>query len=306
MQNSFKLTLPVAFIIFNREDTAVRVFEEIRKAKPERLYLISDAAREGREDEKEKVDHCRSAIEGMIDWDCRVFKNYAKKNLGCKLRVSSGISWALEAEDRIIILEDDVIPSEDFFPFMEQMLEEYKDTDEVFMVSGTNLIRSYIPKEDYIFSYFPSIWGWGTWKRAWGDHYDVGMTDWKQTDSRGEFRSIFRNPLAYWLFKREADRVYSGEKDTWDIQWDYCRYKKGALGIVPRHNMVNNIGFNREDATHTTGQSYEDFSYGPMTIPCRINPKICQDDSYEREYLKKNFGIRRIMNAIKKKLGFGR
>ena len=303
MKAESQLTVPVAFIIFNRPDTAAEVFKEIKKAKPKRLYLISDAARDGRKDEAEKVRECRETIEAMIDWDCEVRKNYAETNMGCKMRVSSGISWALEHEEYIIILEDDVVPSEDFFSFMQQMLEEYKDKREIFMVSGTNLIRSYVPKQDYIFSNFPSIWGWGTWKRAWAAHYDVSMSGWKETDHSGDFRSIFRNPLAYWLFRREAYRVYNGEKDTWDVQWDYCRFRNHALGIVPRYNMVRNIGFNREDATHTTGESFEDFSYGAMKLPCKANETMKPDDKYEREYLKKNFGLKRIGNALKKKLG---
>ena len=302
MDSEFKLAIPVAFIIFNRTDTAVEVFKEIRKARPERLYLISDAARAGREDEAEKVSGCRAAIEGMIDWDCTVYKNYAETNMGCKMRVSSGISWALEKEESVIVLEDDVVPSEDFFPFMQQMLEEYRDNDRVYMVSGTNLVRSYVPKEDYIYSNFPSIWGWGTWKRAWGEHYDVTMSGWSETDQKGELRQIFRNPLSYWLFKREAYRVFNGEKDTWDVQWDYCRFKERALGIVPKYNMIRNIGFNREDATHTTGESFEDFSYGKMSLPCRLNSVIQADRIYEKEYLKKNFGWKRIINAVKKKL----
>ncbi|MBQ6968398.1 MAG: hypothetical protein IJP84_10925, partial [Lachnospiraceae bacterium] len=133
--DGFKLTVPVAFIMFNRPDTSVQVFKEIQKAKPEKLYLISDAAREGRPEEAEKVAECRRVIEEMIDWDCVVNKNYAESNMGCKRRVASGISWVLEKEEETIILEDDVVPSEQFFPFIQQMLNEYRDEDKVMMVS---------------------------------------------------------------------------------------------------------------------------------------------------------------------------
>ena len=43
--NDFKLTTPVAFIIFNRPDTTERVFAEIRRAKPTKLLVIADGPR---------------------------------------------------------------------------------------------------------------------------------------------------------------------------------------------------------------------------------------------------------------------
>ncbi len=300
--SDFKLTTPVAFIIFNRPDTSERVFSEIRKARPEKLYLISDAARKGRPEEEEKVRKCRETVEGMIDWDCEVKKDYAKENLGCKIRVSSGISWVLENEEETIVIEDDVVPSGQFFPFMQQMLNEYRDDPEIMMVSGTNLIKDYTIPGDYTFSYFSSIWGWGTWRRAWSRFYDVNMKDWEEEKNRKALRSVYNDPLSWWLFKREADRVFYGGKDTWDLQWDYCRMKQGALGIVPKHNMVNNIGFDREDATHTTDRSFEDFSYGEMHIPCDLITPIKEDILYDRAYLKKYMGIRKVINAVRKRL----
>lgn len=45
----------VAMIIFNRPDTTKEVFEAIRQAKPPRLYIISDAPREDREEEKRRL-----------------------------------------------------------------------------------------------------------------------------------------------------------------------------------------------------------------------------------------------------------
>jgi hypothetical protein len=87
----FELTTPVAFIIFNRPDTTKEVFEKIREAKPKKLYLISDAPREGREDDVEKVNETRGYVESHIDWDCELHKNYAESNMGCKNRVYTGI-----------------------------------------------------------------------------------------------------------------------------------------------------------------------------------------------------------------------
>jgi len=50
----FRLTTPVAFIVFNRSETTIRVFEQIRKAKPETLLLIADGPRPNKKGEYEK------------------------------------------------------------------------------------------------------------------------------------------------------------------------------------------------------------------------------------------------------------
>ena len=44
----FKLTTPVAFIIFNRPDVTFKVFERIRRAKPTQLFIIADGPRPAR------------------------------------------------------------------------------------------------------------------------------------------------------------------------------------------------------------------------------------------------------------------
>ncbi|MEN8446886.1 MAG: glycosyltransferase family 2 protein, partial [Cyanobacteria bacterium J06555_13] len=80
---------PVVFIIFRRPDTTARVFEEIRKAKPPKLFIVSDAPRIGQEGEAEQCEAAR-AITDNVDWDCEVFKNYADSNMGLKKRISTG------------------------------------------------------------------------------------------------------------------------------------------------------------------------------------------------------------------------
>jgi len=43
---NWRLSTPVAFIIFNRPDTTRRVFERIRQAKPPKMLIVADGARE--------------------------------------------------------------------------------------------------------------------------------------------------------------------------------------------------------------------------------------------------------------------
>ena len=296
-----RLTTPVAFIIFNRPDTTKRVFEAIREAKPEKLYLISDAPREGRPDDVEKVAEVRKYVEENVDWDCKVEKNYAEKNMGCKMRVSSGISWVLSKEDRTIILEDDVLPNQDFFRFCHEMLEYYKNNKRVMMVAGANLIEKAKIEKQYTFSCFSGIWGWATWARAW-KNYDVNISDWPEYRKKGTFKCV-QSGLAYAFLKEHLDQVYEGKKDTWDYQWDYCRFKERGLGIVPRDNMIENIGLNHTDATNTREKNNQVFTVKNVDFPLVFDVPVKRDVAFDKAYIKKNFGVKRAGKVLTNKAG---
>ena len=83
---------PVLFLIFNRPDTTERVFEEIRKARPPRLYVAADGPRASRPGEKEICEKTR-AIVGNVDWPCEVKTLFRDVNLGCGHAVSQAITW---------------------------------------------------------------------------------------------------------------------------------------------------------------------------------------------------------------------
>ena len=41
--------------------------------------------------------------------------------------------------------------------------------------------------------------------------------------------------------------------DTWDFQWLYACWCQSGLVVAPNKNLISNLGCNREDSTHTTG-----------------------------------------------------
>lgn len=132
--------VPVMLLFFNRPDTLKQVFDAVKQARPSTLLLVQDGAREGKEGEEELVRQCRNIVED-IDWDCTVYKNYSDVNLSCDHREFTGISWAFEHVDRLIILEDDCVPCQSFFPFCAELLEKYKDDTRVDRICGFNRLE---------------------------------------------------------------------------------------------------------------------------------------------------------------------
>lgn len=294
------INVPVGLFVFNRLDVTKIVFEEIRKAKPKKFYLISDGGRDNCEGEKERVKDVREYIEKNIDWPCEVYKNYAVINMGCKKRMASGISWIFEHEEMAIILEDDCKPTQDFFAFMEELLNRYQNNEQIAMISGCKIINNYVVKDSYTFSKFPSIWGWGTWKRAWA-YYDINILNWKQLEKDGFFKKFY-NFYGYLNVKKNFESVYVHECDTWDYQWLYAVLMNKKLNIVPCVNMIENLGFGRDDATHTRTGTNLDFRCYPMAFPLKHPEKVKINEEYDRAYNNYFWGIQVIVNNAKAKI----
>jgi hypothetical protein len=253
--SEFKLTTPVAFIIFNRPDTTQKVFAEIAKAQPPKLLVVGDGPRASRSGEDELVIATRAIIK-QVNWPCEVLVNFSDVNLGCKVRVSSGLDWIFEQVPEAIILEDDCFPDQSFFRFCEELLDRYRSDLRVGMISGDNFQfgRRYT-QDSYYFSKYMHIWGWATWRDRWVDSYDVNLADWPLIREQGLLVDLLgdQKEAAYWstLF----EKVYSGKIDTWDYQWAFANLTRKRVGVLPAINLISNIGFGVQ-ATHTVRTSH--------------------------------------------------
>ena len=252
--SQYSLNTAVLFLIFNRLDTTERVFEAIREAKPPRLYISADGARLHKDGEKEKVGAVRDFVLSNIDWECEVSTLFRDNNLGCKMGVSGGISWFFEHEEEGIILEDDVLPLPSFFYYCEELLNKYRDNKTIAMVSGCNLISNrFTADSSYFFSKYSHIWGWATWRRSWNT-YDVSISEWPTWKEKEGLAQLSDGSVGFVSYWRDIfDKVYKGGIDTWDYQWMFSCWKKKSLTILPKNNLVYNLGFDSSDATHTTG-----------------------------------------------------
>lgn len=291
---SEQCNVPVALIFFTRPDTFKKVFEAVRKAKPKHLFLIQDGAREGRPDDVEKVKQCREIAE-TVDWECTVYRDYSEVNLGCGMRPSSGISWVFEHVDRAIILEDDCVPCETFFPFCDAMLEKYKDDDRIGYISGLNHFEEWdCGKYSYFFTKTGAIWGWATWKRAWEkyDYYVHAIND--KYISRimpSQFVDKYDAEAKMKIYRNVNDTLNSNKKlSFWDGQWGFVKYSQNQLVIVPKYNQISNIGVgvsstHAQTSKETKFIKYKNFFFIPtknLEFPLTEQTVCMQDLEYDK------------------------
>lgn len=282
-----KVKTPVVFIIFNRPDTTEMVFREIAKAQPSKLLVVADGPRGDRPGEAEKCSEARKIIE-RVNWDCEVLTCFSDTNLGCKERVSSGLTWAFEQVEEAIILEDDCLPDPSFFPYCDELLEKYRMDASVMAIGGACFLGpEFSSQESYYFSNIPLVWGWASWRRAW-KKYDIKMGGWPEFRDSQRFRDTFPTFSSRTHFRRQMDRTFQEGIDTWDYQWTFSIWKAQGHCVNSTKNLIKNVGFG-PDATHT--QLYDPVFDPPLsgvTFPlAHPRPDAGVNINYDRIWLKK-------------------
>ncbi|MEL6110498.1 MAG: glycosyltransferase family 2 protein [Planctomycetota bacterium] len=295
---------PIAFVTFNRPDSAARSFESIRRARPKTLFLVSDGPRSDREGEAELVQQTRRIGE-QVDWPCDVHSFYAEENLGCAKRISSAISEAFEIVDRLMVLEDDCIAHQDFYPYCDSLLERYADDQRMMAVSGNNFQRGQRRGDaSYYFSVFPHCWGWATWRRAWR-HFDLSLQDWPSFRDEGFLGNICNERYQHDYWTRIFNDCFDGQIDSWAYPWTCCCWMNQGLTALPNVNLVSNIGFNQA-ATHTRKRSnvseMTTESLGAIVHPDRVARHFEADQFSERTIFS---GATRggVLKRLRRKLG---
>lgn len=295
------LKTPVLFLIFNRPDVTFRVFEEIRKAQPEKLFIAADGPRHVREGEKEKCEAARSVIE-KIDWKCEVKTLFREKNLGCRDAVSSAITWFFENVEDGIILEDDCLPDQSFFNFCEVILEKYRLDNSIVHINGSNFQNGNIRgKASYYFSNMPSIWGWATWRRSW-KNYDLSMKQLEQFKNEGGFKKLFKKKYYTDYYYSKLIQTKQGKINTWDYQWAFSIWKNNGIVVTPNVNLVSNIGFGT-DATHTTTgvNFFSELKKGSIKDIIHPTSNIKADEEADLYLHKLNTGIKDDLEFYRKR-----
>lgn len=292
---------PVLFITFAREDYARQTFDNIKLARPEALYFYSNKARTDIPNEVVQNKNIRSFV-NEINWDCKLHTFFRDDYVDVYTSLWSAIDWVFENEEHAIILEEDCVPSVAFFDFCDKMLQQYKDDKRIWVISGNNFIENYNPNNyDYFFSYFPYMYGWASWKNRWkkvireslpvDDIIEYKLFDQIYVDSRAAKKAM--------TFIRKIV-----DTKAWDYRFTISMKCHGGFGIIPRVNLVTNIGIN---GVHNCGHlsifhkksSISSTTYDINNTPPFIVPDFGYSKNwYESYYLKES----NIFSKVKRKI----
>lgn len=287
----YGIDVAVLLIFFNRPGCFSKVFEQVKKARPSKLFLYQDGAREGNEKDAVGVAKCRE-IALDIDWECEVHTKFQEKNYGCDPSEYIAQKWAFSIVDKCIVIEDDDVPSQSFFPFCKELLDKYENDQRINMICGMNNLETWDSPYSYIFTETGSIWGWASWKRVideWEPGYDLLTDEYSIKKLTAYMNQVSANPkgrFATWNTNKNSG------VEHYETLNGINQYVQHRLNIVPTKNMIINIGNTPEGSTHSAAdlsllpkglrRIYTMKSFDDIEFPLKHPKYVIDDVEYQK------------------------
>jgi hypothetical protein len=281
---------PIALFVYNRPVHARRTLSALKKnalSSESRLVIYSDGPKEGTGNER-LVAETRRVIREQ-DWcgEVRIVESSANKGLARS--VIEGITQVLHEDERVIVMEDDLVTSEHFLRYMNEGLELYEDEMSVASIHGY-VYDTGVELPDYFFIRGADCWGWATWRRAWALFNPDGANLLGEIERKG-LGSLFDFNGTYPYRKMLRDQI-DGKNSSWAIRWYASAFLAGAYTLYPGRSLVANIGFDGS-GTHCGGTDMSDRETFGDYVPLRRIP--VRESSLARKafqrYFKARFGV---------------
>lgn len=244
-----KKPAPICLFTYNRlEETkqTVGALQQNYLAPKSELFIFSDGPKN--QNATSKINAVRAFLK-TIDGFKTVTIFEAEQNKGLANSIIEGVTQTIKRYGKVIVLEDDLVSSPNFLDFMNQSLDFYTSTPQVFSISGYTLNLPSLSKitEDYYLGYRASSWGWATWENRWNE------VDWTIKD----YSSFLNDKSAKSKLNRGGSDMsgmlknqMEGKIDSWAIRWCYYQSKMDMLTVFPVVSKIVSIGFGA-NATHT-------------------------------------------------------
>lgn len=304
MKPKYKPNAPIAIFCYNRPDLLEQILVQIEKLHVIKLFVISDGPNPDKQGDIVKVNECRNLISNLRSIE-NIVRVYREVNLGIYKNIIEGIELIFSQTDKCIFLEDDTLPDITFFRFCDEMLTKYADNQKIMMIQGAPTmmptIMKRVTKDSYFFSAYPSIaWGWATWRDKWLKYYDGELKNWPLEAQQQRLTRSFGSRSEYRFWARQWDRV-KANMHTWDYQIMFAFFSYGLFAVVPKDNLVKNIGFNRPDATHTSGPTnWERLPLEQSVFPLKHPIKLTENFKYDK--LRQNYVAPSVQRRALQKL----
>ena len=214
------------------------------------LYIFSDGYKS--DIDKKDVLDVRNSLKLINGFKKINIQEYDKNN-GLARSVIDGVTSIINKYERVIVLEDDLVVSENFLNYMNEALEFYENSENIWSISGYTptfeCLKDY--NHDVYLSLRASSWGWATWKNRW-EKIDWEIKDWNIFRSDEKAIQAF-NKGGNDLFKMLEIQML-GKIDSWAIRWCYSQFRNNAFTIYPRESKIVNIGFDEKGTHNSNGE----------------------------------------------------
>lgn len=241
---------PVALFVYNRLNHTEKCIESLQKnhlAKETDLYIFSDSYK-GEEDFN-SVSDVRNYIKKISGFKS-VNIILREKNFGLANSIISGVSEVIKKAGKVIVLEDDLLSSQNFLDYMNLALNFYNNVENVFSIAGYSppiKISKEYNFDTYLIPTRSASWGWATWENVW-NNVDWEIRDYRKFCEKPDEKKIF-NLMGNDMTKM-LDKQMNGKINSWSIRFDYHLFRNNAYCVYPVISKIFNYGMDAS-GTHT-------------------------------------------------------
>lgn len=217
-----------------------------------KIYIALDNVIDKSKDSQAFQDHldCRKIIDtamqnnpGLIEFAIQ------ERNVGCAVGVLSACNWFFSEVNYGIVLEDDCIPSSDFFKFVVDQFHNLEANANAWLICGTQLVTYDQNLQGAYLSRYALTWGWATSSTKWVEMYGAVIA---KNNTPRSLSQVINPENSYWFYG--ALRAELGYVDVWDTVLLHRMMQNEKMAILPYQNLIENIGSD-DVATHTKGGS---------------------------------------------------
>jgi hypothetical protein len=247
------MEVPVLLIGYNRPEFLIGRVEEIIQMQVPLLYISIDG---GDTEIKSLMTNAVEQIRSINPISTRIVIKYHPSSLGLVDHITSTISRVLNDHEKVIIVEDDIKLTRDFYS---NMINGFNTLDSqgikgtIGAFSPLRPIKLLIRKNSWRRTRYFSCWGWGCSREIWSDYQkDLSSENFQFELSHSRtWNSLSRFQRQLWIHR--FTKISRTPDHTWDIQFQYLSFKKAYVQLVPVFRFVDNEGFYDHRAVHTSG-----------------------------------------------------
>lgn len=201
------------------------------------------------------------------------------ENFGLARSIQEGVSQLCESDQRVIVLEDDVVPTPFFLSYVNAALDRYADDDRVISVGCYSFGAGHDLPPTYFLN-VPDCWGWAVWQRSWQHFEPDGAKLLSRLAAGGHLRS-FDFGGAYPYAQMLRDQI-AGRNDSWAIRWYALAALTGQLTLYPHKSVTSNIGQDGS-GTHGGGPGAGTPAQQLALCPIDVSPILVEECALARQ-----------------------
>lgn len=234
----------IILFVYNRPEHSLATLQALSQnplADESILYVFADGPKDNSDFAvKKNIDETRRIVKSR-KWCKKVIIEESEMNQGLANTIINGITKIIDQEEKVIILEDDLVTSPGFLKYMNQSLILYEYNEKVGCIHAWNYdLDLKGQKDETFFLRGADCWGWATWKRAWDLFEPNGEYLLEKIKSKKLEYAFNRNGTHSYV-KMLEDQI-NGKNDSWAIRWHASLFLNNMFCLQPVRPIVKNIG----------------------------------------------------------------